>query len=126
MFLRQRSIPVANQQDLLTDTEQRILSIIALATAQLQARHFHHRHVIFPLFIAGYATTQPDVKIQALDIIKAFEGHGIGQNTFTTRKLLSAVYEEQRKVAESGGRMEDVDWIKVARDRSLTVVNCGL
>ena len=126
MFYRQRSIPIANQQEVFADTESRIVAIIVLATAQLEARQPERRHVIFPLFVAGFATMQPDLKVQALNIIKAYEGQGIGQNTYTTRRLLTAVYEEQRGVGEAGGRMEDVDWLRVARDRSLTVVNCGL
>lgn len=76
--------------------------------------------------MAGFATTQPDAKIQALDIIKAFEGTGVGQNTYTMRRLLSAVYEDQRRMANAGRRMEDVDWLAVAKERSLTLVNCGL
>ena len=126
MFVRQRSVPIANHQAILADTERRIMSIIALAAAQLEARQLDRRHVVFPLFMAGFATTQPDIKIQALDIIKAYEGTGIGQNTYTTRRLLTAVYEEQRRVVDAGGRLEDVDWLRVARERSLMVVNCGL
>ena len=126
MFPAQRRIPVANQQELHADTERRAASIIHTAIIQLGAGLLERRHVIFPLFVAGFASTQPDVKIQSLDIIKAYEGTGIGQNTYRTRQLLSAVYEEQRRVAGRGGRMEDVDWLSVANGRSLTVVNCGL
>ena len=81
---------------------------------------------IFPLFLAGVASTQPDAKIQAIDIMKAIVSGGIGQNTFRTRQLLAAVCEEQRRVVNSGGRMEHVDWLEVARERGLSVVNCGL
>lgn len=127
MFYRQRSIPTAQQQELFADTESRIMAIVALAASQLETRRLaEHRHVIFPLFIAGFATSQPDIKIQALNIVKAYEGMGIGQNTYTTRQLLSAVYEEQRLAVDEGRRMEDVDWITVARNRSLTISNCGL
>ncbi len=126
MFFRQRSFPIASQQEVFADTKSRVMAIIALAATQLEAGHLERRHVIFPLFIAGFATMQPDLKVQALNIIKAYEGQGLGQNTYTTRRLLTAVYEEQGRVVEAGGRMEDVDWLRVARDRSLTVVNCGL
>jgi hypothetical protein len=102
------------------------MSVVGLVTAQFEAGHLEQRHLIFPLFIAGFATIQPDVKTQALNIMKAFEGQGIGQNTYSTRRHLTAVYEEQRSVVEAGGKMEDVDWLKVAKDRSLTVMNCGL
>lgn len=126
MFPGQSHIPVANQSDIHADTERRILSIISVATAQLQQGRLDRRHVIFPLFMAGFATTQPDVKIRVLELIKTYEGSGIGQNTYRTRQLLTAVYEEQRRRANEGGSMEGVDWLFVARERSLTVVNCGL
>ena len=126
MFPGQRRIPVASQQEVFADTERRVMTIISVAATNVEARHLDRRYVIFPLFMAGFATTQPDIKIQAIDIIKAYEGTGIGQNTYTTRRLLAAVYEEQRKAADAGHRIEDVDWLAVARRRSLTMVNCGL
>lgn len=126
MFSGQRRIPVANQLNIHADTEQRVLSIISVATSQLEQGQLDRRHVVFPLFMAGFATTQPDVKIQALDIMKTYEGSGIGQNTYRTRQLLAAIYEEQRRRADEGGRMEDVDWLTIARERSLTALNYGL
>lgn len=126
MFPGQRRIPIANFQGLLADTERRVMSIISIATTQLEAAQLDRRHIIFPLFMAGIATTQPDAKIQALDLMKAYEGSGIGQNTYSARRLLTAVFEEQRRVADVGGRIEDVDWVTVARERGLTVLNFGL
>lgn len=126
MFPGQRRIPVANQMNIHADTEQRVLAIISVATSQLEQGQLDRRHIVFPLFMAGFATTQPDVKIQALDIMKTYEGSGIGQNTYRTRQLLAAIYEEQRRKADEGGRMEDVDWLTIARERSLMALNCGL
>lgn len=85
------------------------------------------RHVGFPLFMAGVATTQPDTKIQAMNLMTAFQREGgIGQNTYRTRQLLIAVCEEQRAMVGAGGRMEQVDWLALAKERGLSVVNCGL
>lgn len=126
MFPHQRSLPLAAQSDIFADTERRILSILHLATAYLETGQLHHRFIIFPLFIAGFATALPDVKVQVLNLVKAFEGSAVGGNTYTTRRLLSTVLEEQRRVVGEGGRMEDVDWLRVARERGLGVVNCGL
>ena len=125
MFPQQRRYS-GTSQDVHSDTERRVLSIIALASEAVEAGHLDRRHLVFPLFIAGYATLQPDAKVKALDLISAFESTGIGQNTARTRRLLKVVYEEQRRAYDAGGRMEDVDWLTVARDRGLTVVNCGL
>jgi hypothetical protein len=102
------------------------MSIIDIATTQLEAGQVDRRHVIFPLLMAGVATTRSDAKVQALDLMKAYEGSGIGQNTYSSRQLLTAVYDEQSRVANGGGRIEDVDWLAVAKGRGLTVVNCGL
>ena len=126
MFPGQRRIPVANQTDVLADTERCVQSIIEVSVRQLEQQQVNRRHVVFPLFIGGFATNQPDTKKQVLDVIKSYEGSGIGQNTYRTRQLLMAVYEEQRRRANEGGRMEDVDWLAIAKERSLMVVNCGL
>lgn len=82
--------------------------------------------MVFSLFMAGFATCQPEIKVHALDLMKNYEGSGIGQNTMRTRQLLKTVYEEQALMADEGRRMEDVDWLSLARAKSLAVVNCGL
>ena len=126
MFPGQRRIPIANQQEVNAEIEYHVMCILNIAIAQLEAGGVEKRHIVFPLFMAGFATSQPDVKIQALDIIRRLETTAIAQNTYRTRQLLSAVYEEQRRIAESGGRTEDIEWLVVAKERSLMVVNCGL
>lgn len=150
MFPGQRQDPYFAQASALADVENRCSMIIGLvaailasdATTNHQDAHDHKRHVVFPVFLAGVATAQPDLKIQAIDLIRSMEGTvhpstsgpagfggmatsmggGIGQNTHRTRQLLVAVCEEQRRV----GRMESVEWLDVARERGLTTVNCGL
>ncbi|KAF2725680.1 hypothetical protein K431DRAFT_260551 [Polychaeton citri CBS 116435] len=126
MFPGQRSLPVAGQIEINQDTERRIATIFALAINQINAGHMDRRFIVFPIFIAGASTGDPDSKIQALDLIRAMENSGIGQNTRRTRHLLNALYEEQSLALNSGRRAEDVDWMEIARQRRLTVVNCGL
>lgn len=127
MFPSQRRIPIANYVEIVTDSDRRVASIIKIATQQLQTGQLDRRHVIFPLLLAGITTTQPDAKIQALDLMKMYEGSGIGQNTYNARQLLGAVYEAQRVAAERGGRMDcDVEWMAVIKDRKMALVNCGL
>ncbi|KAK4540263.1 hypothetical protein LTR36_009668 [Oleoguttula mirabilis] len=127
MFPGQRLIPTANQADLHADTERRCVAILTLASAYLEAGLMERRHVGFPVFMAGVATKQPDAKIQAMNIMTAFQREGgIGQNTYRTRQLLVAVCEEQRVVVSAGGRMEQVDWLELAKERGLSIVNCGL
>ncbi|KAK3647070.1 hypothetical protein LTR56_008238 [Elasticomyces elasticus] len=120
MFVAQRSIPIANQADVNADSERRCMGILALASGYLEGEIvMEHRHAIFPIFMAGVVTMQSDVKIQAINIVRSMERGAIGQNTSRTRQLLVAVCEEQ-----SSGRI--VDWLTVARERGLSVVNCGL
>lgn len=103
------------------------MSIINIAAAQLEAGQPDRRHVIFPLLIAGITTMQPDAKIQALDLLKMYEGSGIGPNTYNTRQLLGAIYEEQRRVAEAGGQVDcHVEWLQDVKRRRVAMVNCGL
>lgn len=109
-----------------TDVERRVMCILAVASSTLEAGNLAARHVVFPLFMAGFATLQADAKVKVLELIAAFETSGIGTNTARTRRLLKAVYEEQRMAYDAGGSMGDVDWLAVARERKLTVVNCGL
>ncbi|KAK1089293.1 hypothetical protein LTR33_000119 [Friedmanniomyces endolithicus] len=124
------SMDVANQGDVHADTEQRCIGILTLASSYTDAElMMEHRHAVFPVLMAGIATTQPDAKIQAINIVKAMESPargGIGQNTYRTRQLLIAVCEEQRRVVGAGGKIEQVDWLALARERDLNVVNCGL
>lgn len=127
MFAGQRLIPTANQSDICADTERRCLAILTMAGGYVEAGLMERRHVVFPVFIAGVATTQPDAKIQAMNLMTAFQREGgIGQNTYRTRQLLIAVCEEQRAVVGVGGRMEQVDWMALAKERGLHIVNCGL
>ncbi|KAK4553012.1 hypothetical protein LTR86_009936 [Recurvomyces mirabilis] len=136
MFPSQRTIPLANQADVYTDTERRCYSILALASEYVSASQQRsdsnttsYRHMVLPIFMAGIATTQADGKNQAIHIIKAMESPAkgsIGQNTLRTRQLLLAVCEEQGRVVNTGGRMEQVDWFAISRERGLNIVNCGL
>ena len=109
-----------------TDSERRVLSILAVASATLESGNLAARHVVFPLFIAGCATLSADAKVKALELVQAFEAGAIGRNTARTRGLLKAIYEEQRRASMDGGRAEDVEWLAVARERGLMLVNCGL
>jgi len=127
MFPSQRTIPIAQQGDIHADTEHRCSTIIALAELYLESNTLEHRHVVFPLLIAGVATVQSDLKVRTIELMKGFQSNGgIGQNTYRTRQLLQEVCEEQRAVVTRGGRTEQVDWLTIAKERGLTVVNAGL
>jgi len=127
MFPGQRLIPTAHQSDIHADTERRCVAILNMASSHLEMHLMELRQVGFSLFMVGVASTQPDAKVQAMNLMTAFQREGgIGQNTYRTRQLLAEVCEEQRAVVSRGGRMEQVDWLTVAKERGLGIVNCGL
>ncbi|KAK5110806.1 hypothetical protein LTR62_005517 [Meristemomyces frigidus] len=141
MFPSQRLLPLSNQQEIHHDTERRCHSILTLADEYVPGTRAESgaagadtkaiRHLVLPLFIAGVATSSPETKTHAIHSMKAMESTAngaIGQNTYRTRQLLTAVCEEQRRAVERGRRMEEVDWFALGREegRGWGVVNCGL
>lgn len=126
MYPGQRLIQSMNQPNLVADTEARVDVILSVASHIAQEQAWDQRHIIFPIFMAGFATKQSDSKVRAIELIRLFEGSGIGQNTSTTRKLLTAVCEEQAQSIAAHRSMEEVDWLCVLGDRGLRVSNCGL
>lgn len=126
MFPSQRTLPSANKSALAADTETRVSHILTLTQSILESGDLARREVVFPCFIAGFATTDPNTKVRFVSLLRAFEGYGIGQNTSVVRKLLVGVYEEQRRGVESGRGMEGVEWLRWGRERGMSVVNCGL
>ena len=126
MFPGQALIPTANQAAFLTDTGTRVSNILTLAMSIFANGELDRREVVFPIFMAGVATKNPNAKAKAMDLLKSYDGHGIGQNTSVVRKLLGAVCEEQRRRVAAGRRMEEVEWLRFGRERGMSVVNCGL
>ena len=126
MFPTQSLLPTASQSFYQTDTATRVSHILTLALTIHAANELDRREVVFPVFIAGVATTNPAAKAKAIELLKSYEGHGIGQNTSVVRRLLVAVCEEQNRRVAAGRRMEEVEWLRVGRERGLGVVNCGL
>lgn len=126
MFPSQSLIPTANQAAVHADTNIRVSHILTLTMSIFANGGLDRREVVFPIFMAGVATTNPNAKGKAIELLKSYEGHGIGQNTSVVRRLLVAVCEEQNRRVAAGRRMEEVEWLRVGRERGLSVVNCGL
>ena len=126
MFPGQPLIPTANQAAFLADTGNRVSHILTLTMSIFANGELDRREVVFPIFMAGFATNNPNAKAKTIDLLKSYEGHGIGQNTSVVRRLLVAVCDEQNRRVAAGRRMEEVEWLRVGRERGLSVVNCGL
>jgi hypothetical protein len=121
MFPSQLLLPSASAATLKADSEVRVSQILTLATSILDAGDLARREIVFPCFIAGFATTNFDRKREFVSLLRRTEGYGIGQNTSVVRKLLAGVCEEQGRRGVGG-----VEWMAWGRERGWSVVNCGL
>lgn len=84
------------------------------------------RFLVFPIFMAGFASDIGSEKMLALDLIHQMESESIGQNTQVARKALEAVYERQNERFMHTGNSLGVDWLQLMMELGLTVVNFGL
>jgi hypothetical protein len=108
------------------DISECVTVILKVAEDILNAGHFELRFIVFPLFMAGVASSSGSDKMMALDLMSAMEKEGIGCNTTTTRHLLQIVYGRQTQRFMKMGHSLDVDWIDVMIEQGLQVVNFGL
>jgi hypothetical protein len=84
------------------------------------------RFLVFPCFMAGYASTVGELKREALELIGRMDGVSIGKNTAATKRALAKVYEKQNERFMSTGQSLDVDWQDVIGDQNMLIVNFGL
>lgn len=84
------------------------------------------RFLVFPIFMAGFASDIGSQKMLAIDLIHQMESDGIGHNTHVARKALEAVYERQNERFMHTGNSLGVDWLQLMMEQGLTVVNFGL
>ncbi|MCJ1317526.1 hypothetical protein MMC15_002851 [Xylographa vitiligo] len=100
--------------------------IIDVVSGTVRRRQFEHGFVVFPLFLAGIATSSAEDKTLAHELMKEMEQESVGNNKRATRKLLEAVYEAQNARQMVVGHPLDVDWIQVMTEKKLHVINFGL
>ena len=103
-----------------------VSEILRTANAVVNAGRLEHRFMIFPLFMAGFASMDGNQKMMALDLISTMERHSIGSNTRATRHALQIIYEEQTRRFMHTGHSLDVNWTDVMVEQGLLVVNFGL
>jgi hypothetical protein len=109
-----------------SETRLHSLKILSIADAAVALQNYDQHQLVFPVFIAGFASSDSETKARALALLRVMEGTGISRNATRSRELLSTVFEEQRIKVLSGGRAEEVDWIDVAKAKGMGVVNFGL
>lgn len=87
---------------------------------------YHLRFIIFPLFMAGVASTDGNEKMLALELISSMEKSSIGNNTTATRQALQIIYEHQTQRFMHTGQSLDVNWSDIMLEQDLQVVNFGM
>ncbi|KAL1302235.1 hypothetical protein AAFC00_002660 [Neodothiora populina] len=115
-----------NTLEVREDVSRRCTTIIAMTTSVVEAQDYDQHHIVFPIFMAGFATEKAEVKVHAINLLNAMEGTGISRNVTRSRELLVSVCEEQEMCAMAGAQAEEVDWITLAKSKGIAIVNFGL
>lgn len=100
--------------------------ILHIAQTSLHAYSYSSRFLVFPLFMAGVASTVGSQKVLAADLIQQIEREAIGRNIKATRRALETIYERQNQHFMHIGHSLNVDWLQVMLEEGLAVVNFGL
>ncbi|KAI5251418.1 hypothetical protein E4T42_04273 [Aureobasidium subglaciale] len=109
-----------------SETRLHSLKILSMADAAVTLQNYDHHQLVFPIFVAGFASPDMETKARAIASMRVMEGTGISRNATRSRELLGMVYDEQRERILAGGRPEEVDWIDMAKAKGMGVVNFGL
>ena len=105
---------------------QCVSEVLRIGDRVVSSEQFHLRFVVFPLFMAGIASTDGNEKMLALELISSMEKDSIGRNTTATRHALQIVYEQQTQRFMHTGQSLDVNWNDTMLEHGLQVVNFGL
>lgn len=110
------------------DTEIAVASnqILHMTQRVLAEGRVDSRFLVFPCFMAGYASAGGEMKMNALELINRMVRVSIGKNTAATREALAMVYEKQNERFMTTGQSLDVDWMDVIKQENMTVVNFGI
>jgi hypothetical protein len=68
--------------------------------------------VVFPLFMAGVATSEPQENGLCLGMVGAVERLSYGRTTESVREVLEKIYEKQQAAMVASGDAFSVDWVE--------------
>ncbi|KAE9381423.1 hypothetical protein N431DRAFT_321494 [Stipitochalara longipes BDJ] len=91
--------------------------IIQAARIVLSKEQAELRFAIFPLFMAGFSTTNSREKEEVLDIMRTIESHSYGGSMECVRRLLETVIEHQTMAMIRAGTANSVDWVEEMETR---------
>ncbi|KAI4785878.1 hypothetical protein E4T44_14002 [Aureobasidium sp. EXF-8845] len=100
--------------------------VLAKASLIVSSRATEQNYVIFPVFLAGVASSNDHDKNRAIGLIRAMERTGISFGACRSRQLLEAICMEQKRLVHCGGSAAEVDWISYSNGMGLRSVNMGL
>lgn len=86
--------------------------ILQAAQMIISQEHFELRFIVFPLFMAGFASKDMSEKELALNLIRIVEQHSYGASTESVRRLLETVLDRQRDAILRTGTANEVDWVE--------------
>jgi len=84
------------------------------------------RYIVFPIFIAGFATAEHNDKNLALHLLASLDHYSYGRVTSRVRLLLQQVVEKQQTGVEKGTGMVPVDWLEDMKVAGLRHVIFGI
>lgn len=100
--------------------------ILGIARRIIQAQHLERRFIVFPTFIAGFASENEASKALALELLAATQRGEIGRTTSAVIQLLQKVYELENQTLMGVGADVQVDWIDVMESEHMHIVYFGL
>ena len=103
------------------EVAQSAREILNLTREIVNSGHRELRFVVFPLFMAGFASHAQD-RQQTMELMRSMETESIGKNTEATRDLLEAVYRQQDEADEWRELGLDVDWLAVLGERGIQLI----
>lgn len=83
--------------------------ILQIAGMIIDRKRFEFRYIVFPVFLAGFASKNTMEKSIAVELIKNLEKTSYGMSTQNTRRLLLSVYQKQQNEVFRTGRTS-VNW----------------
>ena len=90
-------------------------AILQLAHHRISSGRLKNRFLVFPIFLAGFASTARENRRLALDLIRQIEQEIIGRKH-------EGYYEREEASISQAGHAMCVDWIQVMLEAGLKVV----
>lgn len=110
----------------LSEVSNSIQEILTLGREIVDNGHLERKFMVFPLFMAGFASDDAKDKAEAMNLLLALERETMGKVARASRDLLEIVYEQQKEHLSRVGHALDVDWVQILIDKGLQIVNCRL